>query len=190
MEDLKKSGECRFIGASVYGEEAALLAIEAGRYDCLQVAYSILDRRPERATLAAAKRNDVGIVARSVLLKGALTYRYRDLPNDLAALKAAVERMIALTGAGIHELPSLAYRYVLSQENLHSALVGASTKEELMAATEYSSQGPLPFEVVQKIREMELDRDELLNPAKWGVNSDRKRRALEQPGRSERRRRR
>ena len=41
--------------------------------DCLQIAYNVLDRRLESKVFALAEQRDVGLVARSVLLKGALT---------------------------------------------------------------------------------------------------------------------
>src|SRR5207248_8004756 len=73
LKKLKQQGHIRAVGASVYGEEAALAAIADGGYDCLQIAYNILDRRPESRVFDAAQRSGVGLVARSVLLKGALT---------------------------------------------------------------------------------------------------------------------
>ena len=73
LEALKRDGAIRSIGASVYGAQAALTAIEHGGYDCLQIAHNVLDRRPEFKVVARAQQADVGLIARSVLLKGALT---------------------------------------------------------------------------------------------------------------------
>ena len=86
LEKLKNSGSILKIGASVYGMEAAVAAMEHGGYDCLQIAYSALDRRIESRVLAVAKRTGVGLVARSVLLKGALTHRYGYLSTALSGL--------------------------------------------------------------------------------------------------------
>src|SRR5260370_28094091 len=76
LEDLRRDGKFQWIGASGYGEDAALMAIRSGRIDCLQVSYSALDRRAEPCVWEEADRHGVGIVARSVLLKGVLTSRY------------------------------------------------------------------------------------------------------------------
>ncbi|HWC00253.1 MAG TPA: aldo/keto reductase, partial [Bryobacteraceae bacterium] len=124
LEDLRAAGCFRFIGASIYGEEAALAAIESGRYDCLQIAYSMLDRRPEQRVIPAAERRDVGLVTRSVLLKGALTHRYRFLPAELDSLKRAVERLAQAAGVSAADLPEAAYRYVLVREIPQTVLVG------------------------------------------------------------------
>src|SRR5712691_582512 len=130
LEDLKRAGHIRAIGASVYGEEAALAAVADGGYDCLQIAYSILDRRPESRVFEAADQSGVGLVARSVLLKGALTERARLLPDALSNLKVAIDRLRALASHENISLPELAYRYVLSQPLPQTTLVGAASPEE------------------------------------------------------------
>ncbi len=163
MQDLRAAGHVRYLGASVYSEEAALAAIRVGGYDCLQIAYSLLDRRPERYLPAA----DVGIVARSVLLKGALTWRYSSLPDALDPLKAAVERLARAAGTDPAALPELAYRYILGQPWVHTALVGASSVEEVEAAVRYASVGPLPPDLLEQLRSTELHDDTLLNPSRW-----------------------
>jgi aryl-alcohol dehydrogenase-like predicted oxidoreductase len=165
--DLKRQGLVRAVGASVYGEEAALAAIAGGACDCLQIAYSVLDRRPESRVLAAALGSDVGLVARSVLLKGALTERSRLLPDALASLKSAIEKMDALAAREKILLPELAYRYVLSQPLLQTALVGASSASELRQAVDFAGQGPLPPGLVGEIRCLAMPDEFYLNPGNW-----------------------
>ena len=169
LEDLRHEGKFRWIGASVYGEDAALHAIRSGRFDCLQVACSALDRRPERHVWEEASRHDVGIVARSVLLKGVLTPRYRYLPDHLSALRVAaggLEDVAKLAGVSLQEL---AYRYVLSGPLPHTALVGASNIDELESALCFARAGALPDETVERVRALSLVGEQYLNPATWGV---------------------
>ncbi len=92
LQKLRREGKVAWIGASVYGEAAALAAIQTGEFDCLQVACSALDRRNEHSVWAEAQVADIGIVGRSLLLRGALTDRYPQLPDSLADLKRAVPR--------------------------------------------------------------------------------------------------
>lgn len=160
---LKERGWFRFLGASVYGEEAALAAIQSGVFDCLQIAYSVLDRRAEARVIPAAQTAGVGLVARSVVLKGALTHRYQFLPEPLAALKNAVR---TLEQSGI-ALPELAYRYALDRAVPQTALVGTGNVAELEAATGYAAAGPLPAEVLEAIHKQPLLSDNELNPGKW-----------------------
>ncbi len=163
LEELRAAGTVRYLGASVYSEDAALAAIATGGYDCLQIGYSLLDRRPERYLTLT----NLGIIARSVLLKGALTWRYTELPAGLAALKAAVARLMGTAGISASEIPELAYRYVLGQPWVNTALVGASSVEEVEAAMRYASMRALPADLLEQLRSMDLQDDALLNPSRW-----------------------
>ena len=169
LEPFREAGHIRFLGASVYGEEAALLAIRSGRYDCLQIAYNALDRRPEARVLQEAQARDVGIMVRSVLLKGALTHRYRLLPDALAGLKTAVERVQTLAEEHSMELPEMAYRFVLAHPGVHTTLVGTGAPAELEAAIGYAARGPLPPSLCELIRAIAVAEESNLNPGTWPI---------------------
>jgi 1-deoxyxylulose-5-phosphate synthase len=163
LERCREAGKLRFTGASVYGEAAALAAIEAG-FDCLQIAMNVLDRRMEARVLPEASRKNVGIVARSVLLKGVLSPRVVELPLELAPLKDAAMRL----GAPLAELPELAYRYLLAQNPPHTLLVGAGRVEEMEAAVRFASLGPLPAAQCEALRrDVAMLEDRFLTPAYW-----------------------
>jgi len=165
--DVKRKGQVGWLGASVYGEEAALAAIADGRYDCLQIAYNLLDRRPEKQILNRARAARVGIIARSVLLKGALSHRYRHLPEGLAALRHAVEQAMALADVSADGLVELAYRYVLSRQPPDTALAGASSIAELEQVVAAAARGPLADNLIAEIAKMAIDQENLLNPGTW-----------------------
>ncbi|MCC6858938.1 MAG: aldo/keto reductase [Bryobacterales bacterium] len=169
LDELRRRALIRFTGASVYGEEAALAAIRSNRFDCVQIAWSALDRRPETAVLPAAREYDVGVIVRSVLLKGVLTHRSRGLPEHLRPLKEASAALEGIAHSRGLELPELAYRYVLGQSCPLTALVGARSLEEAQAAAAYAGRGPLPGEIVARIREVTVEREELLHPGAWGT---------------------
>lgn len=160
LQRARDAGKIRFTGASVYGEEAALAAIHDGGFDCLQVAYSALDRRPEFDVLATAARLDIGVQARSVLLKGALTGRRRHLP---APMRAVVEAADAV-GEPVAER---AYRYAISATPPHTVLVGTASIDELNDAARWIQQGPLPPEQVERIQALPLLDAHWLNPGNW-----------------------
>lgn len=161
LHRARAAGMVRFLGVSVYGEAAALAAIEAG-FDCIQIAHSVLDRRPEVHALSAATQAGTGVIARSVLVKGALSPRAADLPPVLAPLRDAVLRLGAL-----ETLPELAYRYLLSQEPPHTLLVGASSVAELEAAVRFAGQGPLDAAEMQRLRAEPLLDETFTSPALW-----------------------
>ncbi len=168
------SEECakhvRFFGASVYGTESARVAIDSGWCDCVQIAYSMLDRRPETDVLERARKKDVGVVARSVLMKGALTRRCEDLPEGLEALRETVSEAAKLSPEGLDGLPELAYRYVLSDERVHTALVGASCVEEVEQAVRFAVEGTLGRHQIYGIQKLEINEERILNPGNWPMS--------------------
>ena len=107
LATFKSEGRIRAIGASVYGDEAALAAINHGGYECLQIAYNVLDRRPESGVFALAQVRGVGIVARSVLLKGALTNRYQSLAGDVIRVDRHSSARGKTRQARTHEPPRI-----------------------------------------------------------------------------------
>ncbi|MBM3794448.1 MAG: aldo/keto reductase [Acidobacteria bacterium] len=161
LHRARDAGMVRFLGASVYNEAAALAAIEAG-FDCIQIAHSVLDRRPEPRALPAAARAGTGVIARSVLVKGALSPRAADLPPALAPLRDAVLRL-----GPPETLPELAYRYLLSQEPPHTLLVGASSVAELEAAVRFARKGPLDAAGMERLRAEPLLDATFISPALW-----------------------
>ncbi|MCX6621082.1 MAG: aldo/keto reductase [Acidobacteria bacterium] len=169
LEELRGEGKVRWVGASLYGEQAATEALRSGRYDCLQVAYSALDRRLEKEVLPAGESQGIGVVARSVLLKGILTPRYHHLPESLARLREAAAGLDALANANGMSLPELAYRFVLSHSIPQTALVGASSVEELEAAVRFAEAGPASAELAARISGFAITDEQLLNPGTWGI---------------------
>jgi aryl-alcohol dehydrogenase-like predicted oxidoreductase len=164
---FKDAGRIRKIGASVYGEEAPVAAINHGGFDCLQIAYSVLDRRLESRVFPLAEEMDVGLVARSVLLKGALSDRYRHLPAALAGLKTRVQQLETLASQQDMTLPELAYRYVISQKIPQTALVGTASIEELDQVIRFAESGPLSDDQITALRSMPMAEAHDLNPGNW-----------------------
>jgi aryl-alcohol dehydrogenase-like predicted oxidoreductase len=169
LQDLQKAGYIRFIGVTVYGEDAAIGATQAGTYDCIQLAYNLLDRTPELRVFPAVQSEDTGVIVRSVLLKGALTYRYRCLPDSLRELKSAIESTAAIAEKRSLSLPELAFRFVLGQPAISTALVGAASAEELESAVSFSDRAPLTDDILAEIEAICVARPEQLNPGNWAI---------------------
>jgi len=167
LQEFQRAGSIRFLGATTYGEEDARVVLEDGRFDCIQVAYSVLDRTLENTVLPLAQSNGVGVIVRSVLLKGALTHRYEYLPPSMRELKAAVAGIRGIAESASATLPEIAYRFVLAHPAVSSALVGTASVEELKAAVEFSGRGPLAPECLTQLRQVTLSDPNLLHPGKW-----------------------
>jgi aryl-alcohol dehydrogenase-like predicted oxidoreductase len=167
MKEAQAAGYVRFIGASTYGEEAPLAVLEDGRFDTLQVAYSPVDRTLEERVLPLAQQKSIGVIVRSVLLRGVLTHRYKFIPDALADLRAAIERLSALVGDETSSLPEMAYRFVLDNPAVSTALVGTARLEELEAALGFAGKGVLSPELAARIRQINVSDRRQLVPSNW-----------------------
>ncbi len=163
---MRKRGYVRFIGASVYGEDNALAAIEIN-LDVVQVAYNILDQRMSKEVFPAAFRAKVGIMTRSGLLKGALSVKARHLPEGLTDLKLAAKMANKTLGISWRQLPSIALRFCLSSPQVSTVLAGPRTVKELEEALKAIEKGPISTILLDKIYKLALQDDLLLNPSCW-----------------------
>ena len=170
LKDLQTQGLVRYIGASTYGTEAPRMAIEQGVH-ALQVAYNILDQRMADDIFPLAKTTGVGMVVRSVFLKGALTPRADDLPDHLSDLKQKSEaiKQFAADLTPVMNRVEAALSFVLSQTDITSALVGVHTEEELEASLRVANKGTLSTEVMNRFEQLRWDNEEMLNPSTWGL---------------------
>lgn len=164
LDAFLQDGRVRYLGASVYDAVGAE-ALRYNGFDCLQIGYNALDRRAEETILPRAEFKGVGIVARSVLLKGAITPRYHGLPPELEPLRTAVMALEKLANSAKMPLPELAFRYVLSSNVV--ALCGTARSKELRSTIEYADRGSLDSELIEQIRAIEVAEKDLLNPSNW-----------------------
>lgn len=169
LQRAREEGKIRFLGASVYGEEAALAAIQANCFDVLQVAYNLLDQRMARRVFPAVQEAGMGLLLRSVFLKGALTRKGRYLPEELKDLSVAADRARGLCNDSWESLPHTALRFSLSVPQASSVLVGVRTIRELDEAVQASGQGPLPGAVLARADRLATSQEQLLNPSYWSV---------------------
>ncbi len=170
LQSAKDQGMINYVGASVYGVDNALAAVRSEKIDILQLPVSILDQRLIKTVLPIAASADVGIVARSILLKGALTSKGEHLPDHLSLLRDAVDRCRSTYDISWDELSQLAIRYCLGIKGVQSLLVGIRTQTELDFALEAVSAGPLSEEDMSLSYDLALEEENLLNPYYWNAN--------------------
>ena len=163
----KATGKIRNIGVSVYDDEAAITAINTGNFDLIQAAYSILDQRKKQNVFPLAKSSNIGIINRSVLLKGVLTSRSNWLPHELKPLHNAAQKIIKTLNISIKELPETAIRFCLSSKFVHTVLIGATSREEINVAVK-AAECPLFDDNILKITDgFALNDEKQLNPSCW-----------------------
>lgn len=187
MQKLKDEEKVQHIGISVRSEAAGLAAIATNFFETMQIAYSILDQRMDRnflpleftrrsggkgeskrgSVLKIAQQNNVGIINRSVLLKGALTSNHTKLPEQLSPLKKNAALAAEVAAELGMELPMLAMRFAVSHPAVSTALIGTMHIEELKTAQAAAAQGPLPADILTKLYTLAIDDPTQVDPALW-----------------------
>ena len=167
LERACEAGKLRHIGASVYGEEAALAAIATGKIRVLQVALSVLDQRMRDRVIPEATAAGVGVLTRSALLKGTLTNRARWLPESLEPLSQASARVVRELGTSWEALPAMALRFCLSVDGVHCVLSGVRSSAEVEDCLEACAAGPIAPDLLAKAYGLGLRDEHLLNPSHW-----------------------
>lgn len=166
----RRSGKVRWVGASVYGRETPVDCLATDLFDTLQVTYSILDQRLANRVLPLADQKKIGILARSVLLKGVLTDRADFLPTHLDLLRqrsGMFRRLIPQFGLNCSPA-QVAIAFALAQPYLSSVLIGVRTQAELLENL-HVLQINLPEALLAQLYPLALDDDDLLNPGTWGI---------------------
>ncbi|GAA5052140.1 aldo/keto reductase [Nocardia callitridis] len=147
-----QQGKALYVGLSNYAPDRAHDAAELLRASGVpllidQARYSIFDRNPERnGLLDVARQDGFGTIVYSPLAQGLLTDKYlQDIPAGARALNSAFlspeviddtyrERASALNkvaAARGQSLAQLALQWVLRRPEVTSALIGASSTEQL-----------------------------------------------------------
>ena len=161
LDELKQEGVIGFTGIGGTTAYGMARVIRSGRFDVVLTAfnYSLLWREAEIEVLPAAREQGMGIVIGSPLQQGALARRYDDEVNGGAPWLSAPRRsqfkaLYALLDEAGMSLPEMGLRFVLSNPDVSSVLMGARSPEEVeqnMAAVE---KGPLPPDLLTRVDEI------------------------------------
>ena len=166
----QQQGKISWRGGSFYGAQLPVQALGLDLFDLIQVTYSVFDQRISDQLLGLAYAQGVGVLVRSVLLKGALTERADHLPDRLETLRAQsrhFRQLVAEAGIGLSPAQA-ALALALAQGPIQSVLVGVRTAEELadnLAALAVT----LSPDLLASLKALRLDDEELLNPGTWGI---------------------
>lgn len=171
MQKLKGEKKIRYTGITTRGEEAPRAAIQSDFFDVIQVGYSILDQRIDAHVLPEAKKNNIGVIARSILLKGALTPAVSHLPQELQKLKEGSARAAAIAEQIGTTLPDLAIRFVLANNDIAVALLGTNRIAHIRNAIEAATKEPLPADIINELKNLAIDDESLVDPARWPPSS-------------------
>ena len=150
LERARERGWTRYIGYSGDGE-AARYAVECGRFDTLADVGQ--HRRPggDRADAAAARRGEMGVIAKRPLANAA--WRYAKKPAEpyyqtyWARLRALGPDLL-----GDGDPAATALKFTLSVPGVHTAIVGTTRPERWHANAALLRAGALPPREYERIR--------------------------------------
>ena len=151
LDQLVREGKVRYIGASNHAAwrlSDALWTSETrglARYECLQPLYNLVERGLDAEVLPLCKAKGVGVIAWSPLAGGWLTGKYRGEvaadarlnDRDRPPMGGAVNReeildVLIKTAEALGATPAqVALRWVMDQDGVTSAIVGARNVEQL-----------------------------------------------------------
>ena len=152
LEDAKKAGKIRHSGVSNHSVKMMQECLQTSPIVTNQIGYHIFDRRPEQDVMPFVKANGMGIMAYGSLAHGLLTgawkadekfgdddWRRRGNnfgieswgEKNLAKNIAVVEKLKVIAADHGKTLPQMAIAWVLKNETVSVALVGAKTPQEM-----------------------------------------------------------
>ena len=180
FEVLSRQGKARFCGLTALGETEALhQAVAGARFHTIQTVYNLLNPsggqpapgsfpyQDYRQLIDRAAEQGVGTIAIRTLAGGALSGSIERHPvgarsvapiatgQDYAADAAAARRFEFLVAEGVvRSLPEAAIRFAISKPELSVAMIGLSTPEQFEAGVAAVNRGPLPPDVLLRLREI------------------------------------
>ena len=157
FDDLVRQGKVRYVGCSNYPawQVALALGISArqnlARFDCVQPRYNLLYREIESELLPLCRDQGLGVIVYNPLAGGFLTGRYRSRESLLPGTRftvgktgelyrerywhqaqfEAVEQLQRFFEPRGKSIVQVAIAWVLAQQGISSAIVGASRPEQL-----------------------------------------------------------
>ncbi|MCK5739394.1 aldo/keto reductase, partial [bacterium] len=164
--NLKQSGRVRAIGVSTYSVAETRFAIEQGIWDVIQVSCNLMDQR-QVALFEKAAAAGIGLMVRSVLLKGILSDRGRNLHPALQRISDQRDRYQELLTENIPTLSKLATKFALSFSEVASVLVGIDRMEYLEQAVDTADGKYLDADALARAKELAFPEPEFLDLPKW-----------------------
>jgi aryl-alcohol dehydrogenase-like predicted oxidoreductase len=121
----------------------------------------------EPKVFPTAQKAGVGIINRSVLLKGSLTALRTKLPAGLEGLQQTVDEIEAIAREIGTDLPTLAIRFALNNPCISSSLIGTNKLGNVEKAIRALEAGPLPPEIAARLHKVALNTPNQVDPAQW-----------------------
>ncbi len=172
---LKQEGKIKAFGVSIndHQPENAILLLETGVVDSVQVIYNLFDQSPEDALFAACERYHVGVIVRVPLDEGGLTGRITpdtEFPEgDFRAhyfrgdrkqeVAKRVQTLAEDLGVAVENVAELALRYTLSHPVVSTVIPGMRSIRNVEHNCAISDGHTLSVDQLEKIKAHRWDRN-------------------------------
>lgn len=156
FDSLKKEGLIRQYGISSIRPTVIDRFLTKSAAISVMMQYSALDRRPEE-WFPMIETQNASVISRGTIAKGFLTTEGTHLEKALKGFAAyeqkdLLETIDALQNH-IEDLHAAAIHFVLTEQTIASALVGANSREQLLDSIVAYEKGA-SFETVEKLRQL------------------------------------
>lgn len=173
VADLKREGLVRAVGISINRWEPwnGVRTLRTGVVDSVQVIYNVFDQAPEDELFPVCREMNIGVIARVPFDEGSLTGTltkkttwpkgdFRRLYFIRENLEPTVDRVDRLKEVVPDDMtmPEMALRFILSNDDVHVVIPGMRKAEHVKANIQASEAGPLPPDLVAKLRAHRWDR--------------------------------
>jgi len=178
VEKLKREKRIRFFGLSLnrWQPENGIRTLRTGLVDVVQVIYNIFDQAPEDELFPVCRELNIGVIARVPLDEGSLggkmtaetkfpesDWRSKYFgPDNLAKTLKRVDALKRVLPAGM-TLPEMAMRFVLSNGDVSTTIVGMRKLEHVRQNIALSDAGALDAALLAKLKSHRWDR----TPQRW-----------------------
>lgn len=163
---LKRSGIIRATGVSTYTPQETAQAIASGAWDLVQLPFNLLDQQ-QAVFFQQAAQQGVALVVRSVLMKGLLSSRGKNLHPALKKVEQHIGQLEQLVNGAYADLPTLATKFALSFPEIAAVLVGIDKPEYLAQALQVANGQYLDPVTLSKAKAMAYPDPGFLNLAQW-----------------------
>lgn len=144
FERLVDSGKIRSYGLSSIRPNVIHEYVSRSNITAVMTQYSLLDRRPEEATLSLLQENNIGVLARGTVASGLLAGKAA--APYLGLTEQQVTAILNALNANIQPgstLSETALRYVIDNPAITTAVVGIRTPQQLADTLTAANTAPL-----------------------------------------------
>lgn len=163
---LKEQGLYRAMGVSTYTTNETKLALNNGHWNVIQLPFNLMDQRQGELFKDASKKG-VGLVIRSVLLKGLLSDRGKNLHPALKDVEDHIGKYQVLLDETNLKMPALATKFALSFPEVSSVLIGIDKLKYLEEALNTVDGVYLDSEKLEKAKQLAYSEPEFINLPYW-----------------------